>query len=95
MFADALLASPRAKARAVGNSVRLLAAAMLDPTTQHIRPSLLAAAALAADRVQRGVLPVWPASLAAWTGLSLEGGAERSPLAAAARLVSALPAVNF
>ena len=62
--------TPRAKARLAGNSKRLLTVAMADASTQFVRPSLLAAAALAVDRKSRGLVPVWPASLRRWTGIA-------------------------
>ena len=62
--------TPRAKARLAGNSKRLLTVAMADASTQFVRPSLLAAAALAVDRKARGLVPVWPASLRRWTGIA-------------------------
>ena len=72
--------TPRAKARLAGNSKRLLTMAMADASTQFVRPSLLAAAALAVDRKARGLVPVWPASLRRWTGIA---GPEDPALAAA------------
>lgn len=64
---------------------------MADASTQHISPSLLAAAALAVDRKNRGLVPTWPASLARWTSIAaVPPGGAGTVLEVAMRLVSAV-----
>lgn len=65
-----------ARSKALDGSRELLAKAMLQRQCQRIRPTLLAAAALVVDRQAHGLNPLWPNSLAKWTGMAGPGSSD-------------------
>ena len=76
-----------------GDALALMGQAVTDPALRHCRPSLLAAAVLAAARRGAGVSPPWPQALLALTGISdAEGGELEAAMDAAASLADASPA---
>lgn len=77
-----------------GDALSLVGEAVSDDALRQCRPSLLAAAVLAAARQRAGVSPPWPQALLVLTGISDAEGGELEVATHAAASLAAAPAVD-
>jgi hypothetical protein len=88
---DGSCSSSSSSQAAVSDTIDLVSRAAMDAEFLNYRPTITAAAALYCERLQKGLLPFWPSSLAGLTGYS---NARTPELAAAIngaqRLIKAL-----